>query len=441
MKSKIQKFAAPSTFHVLLICYSLFTIHYSLNAQQYGWKNLTPNLPDFPWDTIWNSQNEAIVCGLEGPSFISDNEGWLVSVNANNTGSSVLYTTDGGETWEVSTVNSVCTDIQMLNATTGYTGGYGGTVWKTTDGGHTWTFHWTTTVTISDIEFPPQPSDTGYVSGMDGHVAWITPTGITPLVSGIVGHVETMSFPVSWKEGWFEGEGWGMIRHFKDGQWNADQIHISGYFNAIDFVDNQNGWAAGDRIIHTTDGHTWVEQTNHPELPGELFSVFFLNNQEGWAVGSVGQVLKTTDGGETWIKEELGTEEFFTGVQFTSSTNGYLVGGNKAIYKYCRLDGVEEHGSVEAWGQGGLEVFPNPTKGVVSLQSSVGSWQSAVGGRQPAVVEIVDLYGIALKISPLHLMEEGAGTLVLDLTGYPAGVYFLRINSENEMIVKKIIKL
>jgi photosystem II stability/assembly factor-like uncharacterized protein len=43
--------------------------------------------------------------------------------------------------------------------------------------------------------------------------------------------------------------------------------------------------------------------------------------------------------------------------------------------------GVKEHGGMEAWGQGNVEVWPNPTAGVFSLQSVVSSQWSAVGCR------------------------------------------------------------
>jgi hypothetical protein len=47
--------------------------------------------------------------------------------------------------------------------------------------------------------------------------------------------------------------------------------------------------------------------------------------------------------------------------------------------------------------------------------------------------------------SPLHRLGEGqgvgAGTLELDISNYPAGVYFIRINIDNGLLVKKILKL
>lgn len=86
----------------------------------------------------------------------------------------------------------------------------------------------------------------------------------------------------------------------------------------------------------------------------------------------------------------------------------------------------------------GFHCFPNPTRGIFSLQFTVYNLESVR-------VEVVDLCGKPMMISPLHRMGEGPGVgaeiLEFDITGYPAGIYFIRISIENRTIVKKIIKL
>jgi len=390
-----------------------------------GWSNLTANIQDFPYDTIFNIYNDTIVAGFMDLSFISDNEGWIVTSNGNDNGGAVLHTTDGGETWEAFAINTNCIAIQMLNSTTGYAAGMSGTIWKTTDGGHTWNFHGTISTTCTDIEFPPQPADTGYACGMEGQVCMITPTGIVMLESNIVGAVQTLSFPETKDQGWFEGEGWGMIRHFIDGQWKGDQLNISGYHNSIDFVNNQNGWTVGDRILHTSDGYQWIEQTNHPALTGSLMDVNFINLNEGWAVGAPGLAMRTSDGGESWEEIDLGTDLFLTAVQFTSPNNGYIIGANKTIFKYAQASSICEKQEAE------FNTFPNPTKGVVCCQLPAGNWQSAS-------MELFTLNG--LKVMDRKI-PAGNKTFTFDISHLPTGIYFIRIYLENQMIVKKIIKL
>jgi photosystem II stability/assembly factor-like uncharacterized protein/tetratricopeptide (TPR) repeat protein len=82
--------------------------------------------------------------------------------------------------------------------------------------------------------------------------------------------------------------------------------------NAVQFVDKQEGWAAGsDGVVwHTIDGGKhWERQSTG--VRAALRSVYFINPYTGWAVGreelphaggSSGVVLFTDDGGLRWTK-------------------------------------------------------------------------------------------------------------------------------------------
>jgi photosystem II stability/assembly factor-like uncharacterized protein len=76
---------------------------------------------------------------------------------------------------------------------------------------------------------------------------------------------------------------------------------------AVDFVDEQFGWAvgAGGVIIHTDDGGvTWsVQEQLSLYLKPWLVDVHFVDREHGWAVGQAsadgdGWILATTTGGE-----------------------------------------------------------------------------------------------------------------------------------------------
>jgi hypothetical protein len=53
------------------------------------------------------------------------------------------------------------------------------------------------------------------------------------------------------------------------------------------------------------------------------------------------------------------------------------------------------------------------------------------------VVRLIDAYG---RCFPVQVSEEG-GELMLDLTDYPSGLYFLQITAGNHSFVVKIQKL
>lgn len=93
----------------------------------------------------------------------------------------------------------------------------------------------------------------------------------------------------------------GTILKTMDGgvHWILKPSNTTRDLSFITFVNPQVGWAgSGDSaIVKTNDGgETWVPQV----MKGSVSSISFVNALNGMAVG-YGTVLKTTDGGATWI--------------------------------------------------------------------------------------------------------------------------------------------
>ncbi|MEJ2507086.1 MAG: YCF48-related protein, partial [Ignavibacteriaceae bacterium] len=62
----------------------------------------------------------------------------------------------------------------------------------------------------------------------------------------------------------------------------------------------------------------------------DLYSVNFIDESIGWIVGDNNTILKTTDGGETWITLTTGTEGYRNySCYFTDINNGYVVGNSR----------------------------------------------------------------------------------------------------------------
>jgi photosystem II stability/assembly factor-like uncharacterized protein len=98
---------------LLLITFAFFLLPFSF-AQQYGWTDISANLPG--------------TLSLTDIFFISDDEGWITT----STLAEIYHTTDGGLTFEVQTTPLGATQaVQMLDANNGYSGGDGGWVYKT----------------------------------------------------------------------------------------------------------------------------------------------------------------------------------------------------------------------------------------------------------------------------------------------------------------------
>jgi photosystem II stability/assembly factor-like uncharacterized protein len=415
MKSNMKK--------VIFTLYLASCILQLATGQQYGWKNISANLPDLPFDTVVFG-GDTMISMIRASHFLNDSEGWIVIHNAVDS-SFILHTENGGDSWEHrSTHKTAFNAIYMRDQNTGFAGGQdGGIIYKTIDGGYTWNFHWTLGTTLAEIEFPPLPADTGFACGMNGTLMMITPTGGTIMDVNVNSDLHGLSFPVNSRQGWLSG--WNIVRHYVDGTWYADQVHITGYHTAINFIDNQTGWTCGDRIMHTTDGYNWVTQLPNDQLAGDLFNISFANPETGCAAGSVGQVFFTNDGGNTWSKVDLGTTEYLIDVNMTSPTCGYITGQGKLIFKYTQISGV-----VEA-NQEDLEVWPNPAKDKCKMQS-------AKCKLVDCDINLYDLFG--KNVMAVFEGKFPSDWFEFDVSHLPPGVYFVKIHFNDKLVIKKMIK-
>src|SRR5256714_2445451 len=102
----------------------------------------------------------------------------------------------------------------------------------------------------------------------------------------------------------------------------------------VSFTNPNTGTATGDNgtIIRTTDGgNSWVIQSSG--TTNTLYGVSFTDVNHGTAVGAAGTILRTTDGGNTWSNQTSGTTNGLLAVSFTDSNTGTAVGENGIIVR------------------------------------------------------------------------------------------------------------
>jgi photosystem II stability/assembly factor-like uncharacterized protein len=146
---------------------------------------------------------------------------------------------------------------------------------------------------------------------------------------------------------WIVGS-YGSIYHSMDGgkNWEPQNSGTENLLCAIDFINENVGWVAGafGLILHTEDGgKNWVRQNTDilnkdPGQPGSffqnnLFNLSFIDRQLGWAVGSMGIILKTTDGGKNWALQREQEDTDFNDVCFIDENTGWVVGEFGSIYR------------------------------------------------------------------------------------------------------------
>jgi len=274
----------------------------------------------------WLSESSLTNSFLAVIDFIGPDTGWII-------GGQTLHTTDGGESWELQQVTGLA--ACFLSASVGYTTYSGGRLYKTNDGGDEWIeisrgFH----NTIEDICFlnPFQgwvfenASENNYVYRTDdGGLNW-NRIDTTDYFFDAICFIDE-------NQGW--AAGFNEILHTSNGGFDWElQLYLPGdpYYQDIIFVDQYHGWALyqSDTIIKTSDGGTTWQK-----IKLESFGFTqgcFIDQQNGWIVGYTGNILRTTDGGLTWKDVSPGGRAAeFNSVCFVDQFNGWVVGEDNVI--------------------------------------------------------------------------------------------------------------
>jgi len=104
---------------------------------------------------------------------------------------------------------------------------------------------------------------------------------------------------------------------------------------SIFFPSTNIGYIAGDNgtILKTSNGGTtWINLPS--SSPNNYTSIFFTDVNTGYVAGTYGPILKTINGGTKWTA--IGGSKFFFGLEslyFTNSETGYVCGIGGQIFK------------------------------------------------------------------------------------------------------------
>lgn len=95
--------------------------------------------------------------------------------------------------------------------------------------------------------------------------------------------------------------------------WTQAEVPTRVLLTAVHMHDERTGWAVGhDAVILRTDdgGETWILAHQAPEEELPLLDVWFRDERTGFAVGAYGYFLATEDGGETWVSRAISEDDF-----------------------------------------------------------------------------------------------------------------------------------
>ena len=235
-----------------------------------------------------------------------DNRRALAVGGATDLGPSViLESPDGGQSWDRCAIENKgrLYDIEMVDRTTAYAVGLGGTILRTRDRG----FGWERLETpgkawLSAVHFVSL--STGFVVGGDddGALVWKTPDGGDSWEKIPVEHegsFRDVRF-LDRSRGFAVGTG-GAIFATDDGgaTWARRASGTDVWLRSI-AIGGERIHIAGDGVLlrSADQGRTWT----HVDVPvtGKLNAAAFVSDRVGWLTGFDGAIRETLDGGRTW---------------------------------------------------------------------------------------------------------------------------------------------
>jgi photosystem II stability/assembly factor-like uncharacterized protein len=235
-----------------------------------------------------------------------------VDIYLNPSKTTVLRTTDGGETWSRTNLGNRLFDVAYADENTVYAVGHGwwymdegGVIYRSSDGGANWG---------QVVSYFCQPGSESCISSFHGIDFGDADHGVA------IGSVVVGSSSV--------------IVTIRSSGINRVDAGISAGFSAVSMPDAETAFVVGSggTILKSTDsGNTWVPQVSGVSVG--LSGVHFIDADNGTVVGSGGTILRTWNGGDDWYPQTSGTTDNLSKVSFSSPSVGFIIGQSGTILK------------------------------------------------------------------------------------------------------------
>jgi hypothetical protein len=168
---------------------------------------------------------------------------------------------------------------------------------------------------------------------------------------------------------------------------------------------------SGSISVSIDQGSTW---TTLAQPPSDTYnSICFSNALTGLIGGSGGLLMKTVDGGISWIQETSNCVNTISRIYIYNQT-GYFVDNTNRVYKSQHPVIIPENNNSRQ-----TKIYPNPANDLLNL--SLEDWKNS---------ESVNLKLFTVLGSELVSKDISSADTQIDLSNYPAGVYFLYINRD-----------
>jgi len=291
----------------------------------------------------WQEQESGTDIDLLQVSFVDTQNGWATGYRYLSPGyeSIVLHTIDGGVTWTTQTVfpGIASTWLRFKDEDTGFlvaffyeNADFVSVLYRTLNGGVTWDrYDFGRTQEVfrgflkGDQDFWLIGNNSRIMHSEDDGLSWNDQIEI--LTTSVLKEVQFVDL----NEGWATGYD-ASILHTVNGGESWQPIFPGGenrHWGSLSFINDQNGWLAGDKVFHTLNGgQDWEES----EIPVDMFvdKIFFPDSLHGWIIGQT-QVLSTENGGQDWDIHTFPPYNY-EDIYFVDSQRGWIIDDRHTIW-------------------------------------------------------------------------------------------------------------
>jgi photosystem II stability/assembly factor-like uncharacterized protein len=325
--------------------------------------------------------------------FLNDTLGFIA-------GDSLYATFDGGKSWESKSGGSIGSfeSIYFIDKDTGYAGG-DNKLFGTTDGGNTWTYIQTNGFFKFDVLF--------FKDFYNGYAAVNRPA---------LGYVDSFIFRTNdgghtWKQTTFASSSWLKGLHFV-----KPNIGFT-----VGYTFNRSSRTFTGFIYKTIDsGNTW-----QPVYSGYyLTAIDFYDDQNGFASGYPDIILKTSDGGQSWQKYSDTLNSAFNSITAFAPNKSIAFSSDGRVVEFdCDFNIASVHTISPSNDNYNFVIFPNPSKGAFTIQTNYS-----------AQVRILNGFGNEIKSVMVNDRQSN-----LDLGIVPSGIYYMEVSSDKGRATQKLI--
>lgn len=422
--------------------YAVILLFAAINSFSQVWINQVNPSPGVLFSVYAYDANTAWACGELGKVLYTSNGGtnWINRSNAvfgtsnvlsvhavnpasafvicNINGGKVFKTIDQGLAWQTAffRTNVTLSDIQFLNATTGFV--FGNPVGnqffiiKTTNGGNSFD-------TVS-INRPNAPSSNSL----------IIPNCTSLFQSGVGGPIVI----------WF-GTSTGHVFYSTNtgASWNFSIPDTNISVQSLTFSSIQNGLCGGDNpFMSTNGGFGWIFQGGYPNT-GRFYS--FENIAGEYFYSSGPSIYHSTNNAASFSiqftnvsKEDYRDLSFVqtAGDNSLSVIHGWGVTGDGVISHYTDPIGIIPISTNIPEKFNLYQNYPNPFNPVTTITFDIAA-------KSEIRLEVTDILGKIVKVIHQGTVNAGTYKTEFDGTNLPSGVYFYRLLTEKTNITKKLM--